>query len=106
MLILLAAFIDSLGYSQAALDRDSEKVMAAIVTDSAGEGTAFVVHDAVDESRLAAVASKGYENLKSELGVRNDFVILFTNGGDEVVPIGDVTCLGSPDARVAGKNCR
>lgn len=68
-------------------------------------GLAVVINDKVDKQRLALLANTPYAELKAKLGVKKDFAVYFADGNDAVVLIGTKTCIGSPEAEVAGEKC-
>lgn len=89
------------------LDQSSETILRTLIApqkDSPGS-MAVVIGDRVDSSKLQELANTPYEELKSEIGVKNDFAIYFVNGNDTIIPIGGKQCIGSPKAEVAGRIC-
>lgn len=89
------------------LDQSSEIILKTLVAPQQGAAgrIAVVIGDKVDSNKLKELANTPYEELKSEIGVKNDFAIYFVNGDDTIIPIGGKPCIGSPKAEVDGKRC-
>ena len=64
-----------------------------------------IVNDAVDRGKVQELSKMPYDELKSRIGVQNDFAIYFVNGEENLIPIGGRNCIGSPKANVAGEAC-
>ena len=82
-------------------------LMSELVVDSSRQGNdvGFIVKGSVDPQLLQYFASMDYEQIKSQLGVQNDFVIHFEDENGQLIPIGDKWCIGSKNANVNGIPC-
>jgi hypothetical protein len=106
VLLLILAGLDRVNYEQWLLEKEKGKLLNSVATDTlVGGNLAFVIHNKIDKGRLQDFAKRNYYELKAELGLSKDFVILFTNDDETVVPIGNLTCIGSPNSKVAGISC-
>ncbi|GEM_PF-4722604 len=89
------------------LNQSSETILRTLVVpqQDSPRSMTVVIGDQVDSGRLQELANMPYEELKSEIGVKNDFAIYFVNGDDTIIQIGNKQCIGSPRAEVDGKRC-
>ena len=59
----------------------------------------------VDSEKIESLSEADYNEIKRELGVTGDFAIYFVDEDNNILLIGDTTCIGSPDAKVGGTSC-
>jgi hypothetical protein len=59
-----------------------------------------IIGDRLDERRVVQMSKLPYETLKHELGLVTDFCIYFTDRRGNLVDIGGVRFLGSPDINI------
>lgn len=92
---------------------DAQLLPSQIITNNQSE-TAIVVRNKVDLGKLSDAKSLSvadYEELKSKLGIKNDFCIYFVDKDGNVVPLEDLVGiadsygLGSSKANVSGIPC-
>ncbi len=69
------------------------------------DGVAFIVQGTIDPDLLTYFSSMDYEQIKSHLGIKTDFVIHFEDDRGMVVPMGNKMCVGSSYARINGIAC-
>jgi hypothetical protein len=93
---------------------DAELLPSQLISNNQSE-TAIVVRNKVDLSRLSSIKSQDvtdYNQLKSKLGIKNDFCIYFVDKNGKVVPLEDfvglpdVYGIGSDRANVSGFSCK
>lgn len=107
VLLFILALFDYLNIQQRTeLIKEKEKLLQTITTnDLTKSDFAFIIGDTVDKSRLTGFASKPYSEIKTQLGMKSDFVLFFSDGNNTIVPIADKVCIGSPKAKVGGVSC-
>ncbi len=105
LFLIIIVTVDRRDYEKSVLDREQKRLLSAITSDSVADETAFIINNNLDKERLLSWAKKSYYSRKSDMGVNNDFAILFTNGNGELVQIENYTCIGSPNTKVAGMSC-
>ncbi len=75
-------------------------------TPNSSDSFAFIINNRVDKERVVELAgrastSSDYENLRAELGIRNDFCIYFEDKDGNLVSVSgetdDVIGIGNPD---------
>ncbi len=106
--LLVLILRDRLKPADSSFVMEQELIVNALVVPSRNmdNGVAFVIEENVDRERLERLAGMGYDELKSQIGVRNDFALYFTDEeGQLIVFDGERTCIGSPKAVVGGSRC-
>ena len=89
-------------YQKKSLNEDANTVLNAVTTNA----LKIVNSDKVDEDMVHQAAQKGYEQLKSELGIKNDFCIHFEDKDGNIVKIdGLEPGIGSEKVKVGGRPC-
>ncbi len=68
-------------------------------------GESLLNGNTVNVERLERMSRMDYSALKSELGVRSDFSVYIVDEENNIIPIDGKTCIGSPRAKVAGRQC-
>ncbi len=89
--LFISASIDS------GMETEKQAIVKSLITSANNDnGIAVVIDGRVDRRRLASAASMPYEELKSKIGAKNDFVVYFVDDEERPVPIGSKTCIGKP----------
>ena len=85
----------------------ANRLMSQLIVDNSRQinDVGFIVKGSVDPQLLHYFASMDYEQIKTHLGVQNDFVIHFEDENGQLIPIGDKWCIGSKNANVNGIPC-
>ncbi len=86
-------------------DRGTQQLVQENTALSAGtqgpeQGTLSFVMQGLDESRIVRLSKLNYVDAKRELGLTTDYCIHFTDSNGNIMPIGGVWFLGSPDLNV------
>lgn len=69
-------------------------------TQGPEQGSLSFVMQQLDEARVLRLSKMPYADAKRELGLTTDFCIHFTDNNGNIIPIGGVWFLGSPDINV------
>jgi hypothetical protein len=69
-------------------------------TQGPEQSSLSVIMQQLDEARVLRLSKMPYTNAKRELGLTTDFCIHFTDNDGNIIPIGGVWFLGSPDLNV------
>ena len=85
----------------------ASQFMSELTVDNSRQSSdiGFIVKGSVDPQLLQYFSSMDYEQIKTQLGVQNDFVIHFEDENGQLIPIGDKWCIGSRNANVNGIAC-
>lgn len=80
--------------NQAEKDTSRLRVESRLIADTltSDQANSIIISGAVDETRLMTIVSQGannYQQLKAELGLRDDFCVIMIDQEDNVVVIGD-----------------
>ncbi|MBI2133718.1 hypothetical protein HYU11_03485 [Candidatus Woesearchaeota archaeon] len=67
-----------------------------VASENNQKDLAFVIDGQVDREKLEAVAEIPYDELKSRIGIKRDFMIYFIDEGYQPVPIRGRRCIGMP----------
>ncbi|MBI3034587.1 hypothetical protein HYY72_05505 [Candidatus Woesearchaeota archaeon] len=106
IVIILLVSLAALYYaykSRYSLQNQKEILLRKLV--SGDSELSVVVNGSVDGEKLQELSRMPYDELKSRMGVQNDFAIYFVNDNENLVPIAGKNCIGSPKAVVAGEAC-
>ncbi len=92
----IAFLLISIGANSEA-ETEKQAIMKSLVASGTqyDNGFAVVIDGRVDTERLALVAGMSYDELKTKVGAKNDFVVYFVDDEGSTVPIGSKMCIGS-----------
>ena len=99
--------ITSKGTNISELNSDGEHILKTLESDNQELG--IIEKDKINEQRLNQLVQKDYEEIKTQVGVKNDFCIFIEDENGNVIPIkvGDDKYygIGTDDVKVGGRGC-
>lgn len=96
------------------LKMESELIPLKVMASGINSATelSFIVNGRVDKERMKEVAAMDYSELKSKLGVKNDFCMYFEDANGNLIQISDdidkdssIMGIGNPSFGISGKHC-
>ncbi|HII29495.1 TPA: hypothetical protein HA317_00330 [Candidatus Woesearchaeota archaeon] len=86
---------------------DGERIAANLINNNGVSitGGASAVEGQLDKDQLLRLTELDYNQLKSQLGIENDFAIVLLDDNGNIIPIDGKMCIGKPGASVLGVKC-
>ena len=86
------------------LSNEGEVFINTLEAGSGEVNISFIRQGEIVDEEFAGFSGKNYETLKTQLGIKNDFVIHFEDEDGNIIQVGGKYCFGSPDAKVVIEN--
>ncbi|MBI2136912.1 hypothetical protein HYU12_00125 [Candidatus Woesearchaeota archaeon] len=107
ILLIAAIFLFSTGRGTpdtSSLLRDQQLLIAQLSSDG-NSPHGIIYGNSVNTEKLEKLASKDYETLKKELGIKSDFALYFEDENGKPISITGKPCIGSKYVKVSGYDC-
>ena len=108
-MIAVMAFFYITSYSAASkktesIEKESEKLPESLIAEG-NESRGFVIDNKIDPDKLSEFANQSYDEIKKELGIKNDFCIHIEDKNGFLILINNKTGIGSSKAVINGSAC-